>query len=183
MPAKIKLEDLDVNAIKDDFYNGMSVRDMSHKLSISEPSVKNILKELNLSRIGRISQRDIDNIISNKQHHISKIVKITGLDKATVKKVLQIHNIAPTKCITNPQHLPKKTRYEQFKEEFNVDIIAPLLSRSLNYACMQTGYSEVILRRYAAEYNILFTKAFVTISDISQDNIERIKTIKGCCNE
>lgn len=174
MPAKIKIADLPLDQIKQDFYNGMSLRDISLKLSISEPTLKNILHELNLKRVGRISQRDIDNVISNKQYHISKIVEITGLDKTTVNKILQIHDITPTK-IKKKINLPKKPRYEEFKEQFAVSDVTVLLSRSLYYACIQTGYSEPILRRYADEFDIPFVKAFVTINDISLEDREKIK--------
>lgn len=176
MPARIKIEDLNIEQIKEDFYNGITIRDLASKLSISEPSVRNILKELELIRLGRISQKDIDNVLRNRHYRISKIVYLTGLDKTTVKKILVEHHISPVKITrTIVDNVCKISRYQQFKDNFTPNYIEQLLSVSLYRACMTTGFSEPILRRYAAEYNIKFTKAFVTMRDVSLDDQNRIK--------
>ena len=179
MPAKIKLENLPISEIKDYFYNGMSQKELAIKYSVSGPTMKNIIKDLALTRNGRISQKDIDLVLLNKNCHIAKISKISDLDPATILKILRMNNILPAKKeIKSMPMLEKvKSRYEQFKDQFSLEYVSLLLSKSLYHACISTGYSEAILKRYAQEYNISFKKAFRTIRDISSSDIEKIKSL------
>ena len=179
MPARIKLENLPISEIKDHFYNGMSQKNLAIKYFVSVPTMKNIIEELGLIRVGRIPQRKIDFVLLNKNYHIAKISKMSDLDPATVLRILRVNNILPAKRgIKSPPPIVKiKSRYEQFKDQFCVEYISLLLSKSLYHACISTGYSEVILKRYAQEYNISFKKAFTTIHDISSSDIEKIKSL------
>lgn len=179
MPAKINLNTLPITEIEDHFYNGMSQRSLAIKYSVSEPTMKNIVRDLGLNRIGRISQKDIDSVLLNKGYHIAEISRITELDRATVSKILQMNDITPTKKNVKSSVPPEKvkSRYEQFKDECSFEQVSLLLSKSLYHACISTGYSEVILRRYAQEYNITFKKAFTTIRDVTADDIERIRNL------
>jgi len=179
MPTRIKLENLPISEIKDHFYNGMSQKNLAIKYFVSVPTMRNIIKELGLTRLGRIPQRKIDVVLLNKNYHIAKISRMSGLDSATVSRILQINNILPAKRdIKSPPSKEKiKSRYEQFKSQFSEEYVSLLLSKSLYHACISTGYSEIILKRYAQEYNISFKKAFTTIHDISSIDIEKIKNL------
>ncbi len=167
MPAKIKLDDATVSKIKEDFYNGITILDISKTHNISRPTLRPILKELGLIRKGRISQKDVDLVLLNKQYHIGKISVITGLDKVTISKILKSNNTEQVyrEQVTKPAIV---SRYEQLKHTFTPEEITGLVNKSIHHACVSTGFSESLIKRYANEYNIKYEKAFKRFIDISE---------------
>jgi len=169
MPAKIKIEDLPLEQIKQDFYNGLSILAISKKYHISRMTLRPILQNLGLVRLGRISKADVDSVMLNKQYHIGKIAKITGLDRTTVCKILKNNNIIPVKRDVKCKPV-SISRYDQLKQTYTVVQITELLYKSVHHACIATGFSEQLIKRYASEYNITYTKAFRTYKDVSEND-------------
>lgn len=180
MPAKIILNDKQKDEIRVDYYNGMTIRSLCNKYSISPPTINIYLKSLGLIRLGRIAQKDVDFVLANSKLCLKDLIKLTKLDRATILKILDANDkSADKKIVIKPVKVRKLSKFEQlyidFTKEFIVDDISKLLSRSMNYAEKETGYSACIIKKYAIEHNICINKFFRTIGDISEDDKNTIR--------
>jgi len=175
MPTKINNINI-INGVLNDFNTTkLSKKDIALKYKLSRPTIQRILNEANLSRVGRLSQIDIDNVISNSKYNITTICDIVNLDKMTVSKILKMKNITPFKKKRLPYiHHPRIKRYDVLKNTVSIEEMKKLLERSVYYAASQTGFSSELIKQYAIEHNIKFKLAYRTIHTIDISSRSKI---------
>lgn len=175
MPTKIILTDAQIKYLRDDFDSGMTINGLAKKYNMSVMTLRPILKNLGMKRIGRITQVEIDSVLINREFHISKISAITGLDNMTIQKILKLNNISPARKQRKKQKLKSISRYDELKSSYDIAQMTELLNNSIHYATKVTGFSDLLIKRYASEFNLHINKTFTKLSDISEDTFADIR--------
>ena len=108
---------------------------------------------------------------------MSSIAKELKIDISTVRKILSFYEMTlPVRSKSLKISLNKPPKYEQLKNLYIIKQMAHYLNKSVHYACKQTGFSDLLIKRYAKEFNITINKPFKWTDDIPSNIQQQIIT-------
>ena len=164
MPSKINNDEM-INKIIEVYKNGATKKEICKKFKLSQPTVRRIIKENTNDVFPRISTKTQQKIIQLSKTVSSKtnIAKKLKIDRNTVSRVLDFNNIN----ISKPK-IKKLTKYEQFKNIHNPESVSILLQKSMYHAVKQLKVSEVMIKRYAEEFNLKINKPFIRYDQLDE---------------